>query len=461
MKSISIVKTGNIEGSWKGFMDMTEGDPVRRILWFALPLAAGNVFQQLYYLTDSAIIGRYIGINALAATSSCSWVSWTINAFSRDLSGAVSITASRAVGNSDRAALRRIAVSAVVFSVLLGLLVMAALEMLVGATLDLFQVQEQIREMTGAYMRVTYLGLPAILLFNILAAVLRAAGNSRVTFYAVSAATVLNIGLDFLFVAILHMSVRAAAAATVAAQLVSLGITAAALYKSGILSSEEKLRFIPDPEALKEILKLFFPMFANSLVISVGGSIVSRTFNGIGTHMTAGMAAGTRVFTILESVVIAVQTGMSVFVGQNLGAGKTRRIWMGVRRTVLACLGLCIATNIVLQPLAGAISGVFLSETDPALYLETHAVAALHLHILIIGLFIMTPMYLYRITVQALGHAEIPLYTAFLQLQARIAAVLFLPMLFGEIAYYLPTVLAWIVTLPVVYLSAGRLMKNL
>ena len=188
--------------------------------------------------------------------------------------------------------------------------------------------------------------------------------------------------------------------------------------------------------------------------------MVSRTLNGIGTYMTAGIAAGTRIFTLLEAAVMSIQAGLSVFIGQNLGAGRKDRIRNGVFRVVLVSLLLTAAFNLVLQPLAGPITAFFLSNSDPALVESTHRVAVHSIRYLMAGMFIMTPMYLYRNSVQTMGHPVITMYTAFLQLMARAFSVYVLPGIIGETAYYLPTVLAWAVTLPVVYIAYQRLARD-
>ena len=425
------------------FIDMTEGNLVSTVFLFALPLLAGNVLQQAYYLADSAVIGRFVGINALAATNSCSWVTWTLNALGRDLSGAFAIIASIAAGRKIRRDSYKITANALMATAVVSVLVTLLLELSLERVMDLFRVQPQIRDMTRIYLLVVVLGIPFSLFYNTCSALLRAEGNSRITFYAITAATILNIVLDLVFVVGMNGGVFGAALATIIAQAVSAGIVANALIHCELFTYErEYWRF--DVGIVKESLRLFFPMFANSLVIAVGGSMVSRTLNGIGTYMTAGIAAGTRIFTLLEAAVMSIQAGLSVFIGQNLGAGRKDRIRNGVFRVVLVSLLLTAAFNLVLQPLAGPITAFFLSNSDPALVESTHRVAVHSIRYLMAGMFIMTPMYLYRNSVQTMGHPVITMYTAFLQLMARAFSV------------YVP----WAVTLPVVYIAYQRLARD-
>ena len=200
---------------------------------------------------------------------------------------------------------------------------------------------------------------------------------------------------------------------------------------------------------MKQTASLWLPMFVNSAVISIGGSIVSSSVNAIGPYFTAGISSGTKIFTLLESIVMAIQTGLSVYIGQNLGAGRILRVRKGQHQTVLSAMGLAVILNVIVQGAAPQLVSLFLSKSDP-LYMQTLHVAAADVRVITLGIFIMAPMYLYRIAIQTLGHPQYPMYAGFLQLAARVFAVTVLPPLIGEYAYYLSTVLAWTVTLPVV-----------
>ena len=139
------------------FIDMTEGNLVSTVFLFALPLLAGNVLQQAYYLADSAVIGRFVGINALAATNSCSWVTWTLNALGRDLSGAFAIIASIAAGRKIRRDSYKITANALMATAVVSVLVTLLLELSLERVMDLFRVQPQIRDMTRIYLLVAAL----------------------------------------------------------------------------------------------------------------------------------------------------------------------------------------------------------------------------------------------------------------------------------------------------------------
>lgn len=435
-------------------INMLEGNPARLVMMFSVPLIFGNIFQQLYYITDAVIVGKYIGIQALAAVNSCSWITWLLNAVARDLSNALCILASYSVGEKDREKLKRIVGNACTVTLGLSLLLTVLVESNLDGILVLFKVQSDIIQMTRDYFSIVMWGIPLVLVYNVAAALLRAEGNSRITFYAVSVSTAINVALDLLFIVAFGWGVKGGAFATVIAQFTAMVITVIPLIKSGMFTF--KLSYWKlDKGLMQQVASLWVPMFVNSAVISIGGSFVSRNVNAIGPFFTAGISSATKVFTVLESIIMAVQTGLSIFIGQNLGAEKMERVKKGQHQIVLLAFLISAVLNVAVQGMAPQLVGIFLSGED-LLYAQTLHVAVSYVRIITLGMFVMAPMYLYRIAIQTLGYPKYPMYAGFLQLAARIFAVTVLPPLLGEYAYYIATILAWMVTLPVVVIPYYR-----
>lgn len=439
-------------------INMLEGNPVRLVMMFSTPLIFGNIFQQIYYITDAVVVGNFIGIDALAAVNSCSWITWLLNAIARDLSNTLCILASYSVGEKDQQKLKQIVGNACTITITLSIVLTVLAELHLDEIFRLFKVQNDIIQMTGDYFSVILLGIPLVLVYNVAAALLRAEGNSKITFYAVSVSTVINIVLDLLFIAGFDWGVKGGALATVIAQFAAMPIALIPLLKSTMFSLELSY-WKPDRELLQQIVSLWLPMFVNSAVISIGGSFVSRNVNAIGPHFTAGISSGTKIFTLLESVIMAIQTGLSVFIGQNLGAERMGRVRRGQHQIVLLALGISVILNLIVQGLAPQLVNIFLSPDDP-LYAQTLHVAVTDVRVITLGMFVMVPMYLYRIAIQTLGRPKYPMHAGFLQLAARIFSVVVLPPFIGEYAYYIATILAWMVTLPVVVIPYYRYTRQ-
>ena len=453
-KKISIGKS-----KWKQDIDMLTGKPVKLVMLFSLPLVFGNIFQQLYYITDAVIVGKFINIQALAAVNSCSWVIWLFNAIARDLSSTLSILVSYNVGKDNRDRLKKIVGNAGTLTLILALTLTILVESNLKLIFQIFKVPSEILAMTRDYFFIIFLGIPFIFIYNVAVALLRGIGNSKITLYAISTSTIINVGLDLLFIVGFGWGVKGGAIATVIAQFMAMLIALVPLCKSSMFPrqrSDWKL----EQKLMRQIAELWLPMLVNSAVISLGGSLVSSQVNAIGPFFTAGVSSATKIFTLLESVIMTIQTGLSVFIGQNLGAGKIKRVKKGVYQIILVALIITAVLNIFVQIFAPQLANIFLLRTDE-LYDQTLRVTVTNVRVTTLGMFIMTPMYLYRVAIQTLGHPKYPMYAAFLQLAARAFSIFVLSIYIGEYAYYLATVLAWLVTLPVVAIPYNKNIRDL
>ena len=202
-------------------------------------------------------------------------------------------------------------------------------------------------------------------------------------------------------------------------------------------------------------------MMINSLVISFGGLYVPKAVNSIGAYFTAGTEVSGTVFSVLEAVIMAIQTSTCVFVGQNLGAGQPKRIRDGVRKVVWISSALTLVLITIVFVFRDQIVGLLLSNNDPELFTLAHTVAVRSIYCLIGGMIIMTPMYLYRASLQTIGYPQYAMYAGFAQVIARIGTVIFLPPLLGEYAYYLPTVIAWLFTVPIVVIPYHHYINDM
>lgn len=405
------------------YIDMLAGSPVRLIARFSLPLIVGNLLQQLYTFVDAAVIGRYVGVNAFAAIGCTGWIVWWINSAARDCSNAICIAASIRIGNRNYDEFRRILANGVMMAAALTALAMLVLLGGLDLSLRLLNVQMEIYDDARAYLMVLVLAIPATMTFHVAGALLRAAGNSSVT----------------------------SAAMTVA-------LLAA---RKNPLFHTQRAHWRLDGRLMGEMLRLLAPMMLNSLVITFGGLYVQQAVNAIGTHFTAGVEVGGKIFSLLEAVIMAVQTGASVFVGQNLGASQPHRIRSGLRRIVLFSLLLTLGMIALVWLFGGSLIRFFLSSRDPALFEAAYAVALRNALFLVTGMVIMTPMYLYRASLQTIGHPNYAMIAGVLQVFARMGTVELLVRFFGNDAIFFADVLAWTVSLPVVAIPFGVYMRRL
>ncbi len=439
--------------------DMTEGNAGELIMRFSIPLIFGNLFQQLYSIVDAVVVGQFVGVNALASIGCISWVCWLINAFLRDCANAFSISASVRIGNHNETGFRTIIANAILISIVLGWVVTSLLLGSVPFILKLLSVQPDVIHMTRQYLIVFILTIPIGLIYSVTTALLRAYGNSGITFLSMAISTIVNILLDLIFVICFHWGVMGAAVATWIAQLAAMLVALYAAFQEPIFHIHRK-ELCLDSILMEELFRLWSPMFFNSLIISCGGLFVEKHTNQIGPAFTAGIAACMKVFSVLESIIMAIQTGTSVFVGQNLGAGQYQRIRDGLIRIVKLGFAVIIVMISVVFLTQQWILPLFLSTGEPAAYQRAYAVASANTHILLLSMLLMTPMYLHRVTIQTLGFPEYAAYAGIMQLVMRVLTILIGPSLIGEYAYYIHDGMAWLVSLPIVAAPCYRYLKK-
>ncbi len=433
-------------------IDMTNGRPFRLVLRFSAPLAMGSLLQQCYSLTDAAIVGNVAGVDALAAIGATSWVVWLLLAICRDSSTAFCILASVRVGGGKLEDFKRVEFNAAFAALALALAVTVPAAIYIDPVLNMMSIPENIYADARTYLMFYILSMPMLLVYNMASAMLAAAGNSRVPLYAMVASALTNIALDFLLIIGFKWGVFGAALAT----LLSAG-TAASIALLGMRSKEpyrtRKEHRRLDLKILGAAVKLWLPLFFSSALIAAGGMFVQRSMNLLGSDFVAGRSAGNKIFNLLEAIIMALQTGVSIFAGQNLGADKIGRIRGGVREITFFSILMTTAMTGLVWLFGDEVIALFLSKSDPAAYAEAFQTGTRMIRVLASGMLLMTPMYFYRAIIQVLGYANIPIAVGAAQLVARVLAVIYLPRYLGEYTYYLIDVFAWAVSLPIVYIA--------
>ncbi|MFR1892357.1 MATE family efflux transporter [Hungatella hathewayi] len=442
-------------------IDMTTGSSVGCIMYFALPIILGNLFQQLYSLTDAVIVGRFVNLNALAAIGGTGWVRWAILGVCMDCTMGFGIVASRRIGAGDRTGFKEVVAAGIEFVLAAGLSLTLLSCLSLDFVLHLLHIPENIYEDARLYLWYASVSIPVGLIYNMACAFLRAAGNSKGPFAAVVLSAILNVALDLYFIVDLHWGVCGAARATLISQ------TAAAVLVLFLTVRQEPFRTTRNswkwnPRILRETSALWIPMLFNSIAISAGGVIVQRYINSCGAIVAAGIDAGEKIYCLLETVEKAVCSAISVFVGQNLGAMKMVRIRKGMKSMTVFAFLFAAWLALVLLVFGDSLIGLFLNKNqDPADLKEAYRAARVYLNVQCVSIFFMVPMHFYRGAVQALGHAVYPMIAAFLQIAARWLTVALLVPALGMVGMCLPDGVAALASLPVVVIPYFVFMRRM
>lgn len=429
----------------KDTLEMTQGNPLSLILRFGWPLILANTLQQLYAMVDTFILGRCMGVSALAVLGVASWPNWLLIGIITSFGQGCSIVIASYFGSKDLERMKRTIGNATIMALVLAVVLTLVAQISLKALLTLIHTPTDIFDETMIYLRITFWSAPLLIAYNVAAALHRAVGDGNTPLYTIVAATILKIVL-MLFVAEFDLGIVGAAAATALAQgFAAVVCVIGILRKKVFLLERRHLKWASD--LAWECCRLSIPMITQSLVIAVGGLYVQDKTNAYGSVFAAGMSATGKLFGLLETAAISLAQSVATFVSQNLGARKLDRIQKGVRVSLVISLGVAAFLFVTMLATGKNILGFFVTANDPETTARSLNTAWNLLLVMSAGLLVMYPMYVLRHTLQALGDAWIPMIAGFVQLLARIASVEILPRYYGENGLYFSTFFAWITSL--------------
>ena len=403
--------------------NMTRGKPLPLLFLFALPLMFGNIFQQLYTVVDTAIVGRGVGMDALAALGTVDWLNWMLLGLATGLTQGFSVRLSQKYGEGDLPALRKILGHSALLSAIIALMCVLLSQLCVPLFLRLLRVPAELQSMASLYIRILFGGFPAVMFFNFCSAMLRAIGDSRTPLIAMMTAALTNIALDALTVFVLGWGIAGAAAATVFSQCLSGTICAIRIARTPILRfGKADLAF--DTSLSRNLLGLGLPVAMKNVIISIGGMILQSIVNGFGMAFIAGYTATNKLYGLLEIAALSYGYAITTYVGQNFGAGEYTRIRKGVNTALLLCLATALAIALMMIAFGRPITGLFLTADDPAVLAEAANTAYRYLCVMALSLPALYLLYAYQSALQGLGQTAIGLIVGTLELCLRVGFAL-------------------------------------
>ncbi len=422
--------------------NMTQGAPARLIFSFAIPLMLGNVFQQLYTVVDTAIVGQALGVTALAAMGAADWLNWLVLGMIQGFAQGFSIYMAQRFGAEDNEGLNRSIAVSVSLAAAISVLLLVLSQVAVRPVLEMMNTPTEVMDGALIYLRIMFAGIPIIMAYNVLASILRALGDSKTPLYAMVIASVMNIVLDLVFVMIFHWGIAGAVVATVMAQLFAALFCLRAVMRISIIHLK-KSDFVPDGAMAKRLLGLGLPVAAQNLIIAVGGIVVQTVVNRYGVLFVAGFTATNKLYGILEIAATSFGYAVTTYVGQNLGAGLLERIKKGMHSaTWIALLTSAVITAFAF--VAGrALVGLFISGTPEEVQFSTD-VAVYYLRVMAAFLSVLYMLHIYRSALMGLGDTVTPMVSGVMEFIMRIAIALILPGLVGQTGIYYAEVAAWV-----------------
>ena len=421
---------------------MTKGNPYKLIFQFAMPLMLGNIFQQMYTLVDTMVVGKGVGVDALAAVGASDWLNWMSLGMLSGIAQGFSIPMAQEFGAGHREKLRKTIGNAMSLSVLCAIVMLVVLQSVALPVLQLLHTPEEILPMALLYIRIYFAGIPISMAYNLLAATLRAMGDGKSPLYAMIVASITNIVLDILFVMVFPFGIAGAAVATLIAQMVAAVYCYVAMSRIGGLKLT-KADFALEKQRTGHLLKLSMPLAFQNAVICIGGMIVQFVVNSFGVLFIAGYTATNKLYGLLEMAAVSFGYAISTYVGQNVGAGEYKRLKSGHVAALVVSLITSFVITAVMLIFGKVFIGMFLSGTPEEIE-AAGAVAWRYLLFMSLALSALYLLYVYRSALQGMGNTFIPMLSGILEFVLRTGMVLGLTAFIGSDGIFWAEISAWI-----------------
>ena len=419
--------------------DMTTGNPVKLILLFSIPLLIGNIFQQFYSMVDTIIVGRFVGVEALAAVGTTSSMVFLVNGFVMGLTSGFAVLISQKYGAKDEAGVKKAVASSITLSIIATIIVTFISVISAKPLLTLMNTPSNIMKDASTYIIILYAGNVAIIFYNMMAAILRALGDSKTPLYFLIVSSVLNIILDLVLIINFKMGVAGAAYATVISQGVSALLCVIYTYKKYKILRLKKEDFKVKKKYYRKHLKVGIPMALQFSITAIGIMTVQSAINIFGSTVIASYAASSKVLQLVMQPATTLGVTMATYCGQNIGAKRYDRIKLGVKKCVQISIITSLISAMVLIFLGKYFVMMFVSNPDA----EILSYAQQVLNISAIFFIPLGLIFVYRNALQGIGDSFIPMMAGVYELVARAIVAFTLPKVLEFMGICLADPVAW------------------
>lgn len=341
---------------------MTVGNPARHILKFTLPLLIGNLFQQLYNMVDSIVVGRYVSAHALAAVGACGSLNFLFFSLSSGLAVGIGIIASQYFGANDEQQLKKTIANSIYVLSSAALVVTLIGVLFAGPILKLLQTPDEYIADSISYFRVTCLGILGIAIYNGVAALLRAVGDSKTPLYFLILSSIINVSLDLVFVICFELGVVGVALATIIAQAVAAIVSIIYAYHKVSYFRLRKKDLRPDYSMIRDSFHLGAPVAIQNSMIAVSCIALQAVVNGFGPDVASAYTITGRIEQLVQQPYGSLGMALTSYSGQNIGAKKKERVIEGFRKATLIVLVFSLIMLPLFFFLGKYICGIFVKE---------------------------------------------------------------------------------------------------
>ena len=429
-------------------VDLIHGPIFKSLVIFAIPLLISNIFQQLYNTVDTMIVGQYLGDVSLAAIGSCAAIYDLLVGFALGIGNGLSIVTARSYGSKDETLLKKSVASSIVIGIIVSVVLTLIGLVFLRPLLNILNTPIEIIDEAYSYIFFIVLFIIVMFAYNLCAGLLRAIGNSMMPLIFLIISSVLNVGLDILFITQFQMGIRGAAVATVISQGISVILCIIYIIKKTRVLLPEKKHFQMDKDLYRELLGQGFSMGLMSCIVSAGSVILQYGINNLGYLIIAGHTAARKLYMFFNMPFTSMALAISTFVSQNKGANQKNRIKKALRYAyIYDIIGAAIVTCIILlfgSSLVKLISG---SSKEVVLHNGTLYLTIVGPFYAVLGILMQT-----RYALQGIGQKLLPLISSVIEFFGKIIFVIFLIPRFQYMAVIFCEPVIWcVMTIQLVY----------
>lgn len=439
--------------------DMTKGNPLKLIISFAVPMLIGNVFQQVYNFVDAAVVGRFVGANALAAIGATGGIFGVLISWMMGLTGGGGIIISQCFGMGDFKKMRRTVTGLIYIVAVMSVIIAFLGVMFSRAMLLALGTPESVLPDAVQYTRIMFMFVAGMAFYNLSSSVLRSLGDSKTPLYALIIASMLNVLLDLLFVVVFKAGVTGAGIATIIAQTLSAVYCVVHMVKRRKELNLENIPVKTDRKILKTIIRAGLPGAFESCMISLGGMSVQRLVNSFGAAAMAAYTASTKIDSVAIAPIISVANAISVYTGQNMGAGNVKRIKKGLYQSLGLLIGVCVVITSLIVIFRYRLLGLFLDASQAQ---EAIEIGSQYLTIVCVAYIVAACMRSYLNVLRGAGDVNTSAVAGMTELIGRIIFAYILVRPFGVTGIWIATPIAWSMgaIVPIVRYYSGKWMSK-
>ena len=442
--------------------DLTKGEPLKLILLFSVPLLIGNIFQQLYNIADLVIVGRLLGVEPFAAVGAVAPLFFLIMFVIVGFTNGFAVVTGQRYGAKDYDGVRDSVVVSTILSTIVTLIFSVICTIFMNPILHWLNVPANIYHNAYWYIEIVVIGLLSTTMYNLLASIIRALGDSKTPLYFLIIASIINIILALVFIEVFHMGVPGSAVAVILSQAISVILCLFFVkYKFPILhlkKSDWMIKFDRTfYNSVYEHMRIGFPMAVQFSIIGIGIIIIQSVCNTFGSNVIAALTAALRIEQIATLPMMSFGVALASYVAQNFGARKIKRIMLGVIKTSTINIALSILMAFVMRIWGTDIIGAFIGTATE----EIIDIAHRYLLISTIFYFFLGQIFIYRNALQGMGETIFPLFACIAELIMRAFAAVYLAMKFGYIGIFYSGPIAWISASTILFLGYMGSIKHI